>query len=79
MNMKSLYGDKTSNGYVWRFFEGGIHTFTRKEDRGFSIIRCSTEQIENGDIDYMTEHGLTLGRKEQIAIRAKYRKSLTTA
>lgn len=59
------------NGYQWAFTTKGIHSFHRKETRGYSVIECEEAQLTNGDLEFMIEHGMTLSpdriRKAQKA------------
>jgi hypothetical protein len=55
----------TVNGYSLYLKSKGLNHFQKKEDKGWAEIVCTDEQLKNGDIGFMTEHGLTLG-KERI-------------
>ena len=57
---KTKYQDLQFNDFKWIYWDRGLHCFQKKESNGFSILHCSEEQIANGDLEYMTLHGLTL-------------------
>jgi hypothetical protein len=65
----------TYNGYTWSYSYKGIHTFTKKENGKFAIIQCEEKQLTNGDIEFMTEHGLTLDPKIVKKIHLRFDKS----
>lgn len=50
---------KIINGYTWFSFEFGIHAFIKNN----FIIECTENQIYNGDIEFMTENGWTIGKE----------------
>ena len=54
------------NGYSRFMTCGGLNYFSKKEEKGYSQIVCTDEQLTNKDIEYMTENGMTLS-KEMIA------------
>ncbi len=60
---KNQYSKMEFNGYKWAFHSKGIHTFTKKEGAVWTVIECSEEQLYNGDIQFLTEHGLTIGKE----------------
>ena len=57
---KSKYIKLTFNGYSWCMFNKGIHTFSKKVAGGYASVECSEEQLTNGDIEFMTENGITI-------------------
>lgn len=67
--------DLTVNGYQRYLIMDGIHYFQRREPDGrFARIMCEEEQLKNGDIEFMTENGLTLSeerKKKYIKKRKK--------
>ncbi len=60
---KEKYINLDINGYKWFSHSNNIHSFYKKVDNGFYTIECSEEQIENGDLWFMTKHNLTLSKK----------------
>ncbi len=62
------------NGFELYYKHKGIAYFMKKENGKYAKIRCTFEQLENGDIEFMTEHGLTLSDK---AVREHKRKFKT--
>lgn len=50
------------NGFKWFSFSNGIHSFSKKTDKGFTVVECSEEQIYNGDLEFMCENGLTIDK-----------------
>lgn len=67
------YRDLSYNGYKWVGVEDGIHTFSKQSGNGFYVIECTEEQLSNGDIEFMTERGITLsvGRKRSEQQKSK--------
>jgi len=60
MKYKSILKRVNINGYKWIYFEKGLYAFQRYDQgKGYSLIRCSEEQLFNGDIEFMTENGWT--------------------
>ncbi len=56
---------KSVNGYEYFAHDKGIYSFYKRDEKGYITIECSKEQLSNGDIEFMTENGMTLG-KERI-------------
>lgn len=71
---KSLHETKNLNGFRWWGFIDGIHNFSNKEVDGWINIECTDDNIENGDIEFMCEKGLTLSSKSVEKIQKKYLK-----
>ncbi len=67
------YRNLSYNGYKWVGVEDGIHTFSKQSGNGFYVIECTEEQLSNGDIEFMTERGITLsvGRKRSEQQKSK--------
>jgi hypothetical protein len=62
---KSYYQDLPSyNGYKWIGFDKGKHLFQKKEGKGYSVIEALESDLTNGNIEFMTEHGLTNTNKK---------------
>lgn len=57
------------NGYQWIYFSDGIHCFSKKDENGYSVIECTEKQIKNGDIEFMTEHNLTINKKLTVSLK----------
>jgi hypothetical protein len=60
----------------WSVFEKGIHTFVKvvKAHKEYLCVKCSEEQITNGDLDFMTKHKITLSTERKAEIRKEYLK-----
>lgn len=58
-NKKNFIG-MNIKGYEWFAFHNNIHSFQKKEKKGFSVIKCTHEQIYNGDIEFMIENEITI-------------------
>ena len=74
------YPELIVNGYRRFLTLDGIHYFERREPDGrFARIECEEEQLHNGDIEFMTENGITISperknkyiKKRQRAIMKK--------
>ena len=63
------------NGYEWYYCNKGIHYFRRKIETGYLMIECSCNQLENGDIEFMTEHEITLSQQRKMQIIHDFEKS----
>jgi len=74
---KSNYSGLTINGFVWFFHEKGVHSFQKKIDDGhkWEWIQCTEEQMHNGDIELMTQHGLTLSQHKIKQAHKQYEKT----
>lgn len=58
---KDYYRAIKPSGFMWFGLIDGFHHFSKEVERGKWLeIRCREEQLTNGDIDFMAEHGLTL-------------------
>ncbi len=71
---KTKYQDLQFNDFKWIYWDRGLHCFQKKESNGFSILHCSEEQIANGDLEYMTLHGITLSKERQNQVRSEFSK-----
>ena len=54
------YLGKEVNGYKCFYFSKGIAHFKKQDGKGYWVIKCTEAQLHNGDIEFMTEHGLTI-------------------
>ena len=72
---KDLHKSKDLNGFNWWGFIEGVHYFSKQEDVGFAEICCSEEQLDNGDIEFMCENGLTLSDERRRRIEKEYIKN----
>lgn len=61
------------NGYTCFAHSHGIYSFKKKDTGGYWEIECTEEQLINGDIEFMTLHGLTLSPERR---RNEIRKDL---
>mgnify|MGYP001227059444 FL=1 len=69
-----LAKQKTPTGYQLAYVDDGVVTYSKKEESGYySSISCSLEQLENGDLEYMVQQGLTLSEESIKKIQRKYR------
>lgn len=68
------YSGLTFNGFVWFNHYQGVHSFQKKSDDGYKweLIQCTEEQLTNGDIEFMTQNGLTLSKEKQKQAHKKY-------
>lgn len=58
---KDYYRALKPNGYQWFGLIDGLHHFSKEIESGkWAELRCREEQITNGDLEFMAEHGLTL-------------------
>ena len=55
------------NGYQWISQHKGVHTFSKRAEDGirYAVIYCETEQLTNGDIEFMTAHDLTISEERK--------------
>lgn len=61
------------NGFKWIHHYKGVHSFQKEvEPNLFCLVECSEDQLTNGDIQIMTEKGLTLSSERKRKIRSKY-------
>lgn len=61
---------KSYNGYQWYAFESGLHFFSKHvEAKGYAVLCCEEKQVFNGDLEFMSMHGLTLDKARQSAVR----------
>ena len=56
---KSFYQSLSFNGFSWAGFWDGVHNFQKRVNNGYEVIKCTDEDIENGNISFMVEHGLS--------------------
>jgi len=61
-----LAKQKTPTGYQLAYVDDGKY---------YTSISCSLEQLENGDLEYMVQQGLTLSEESIKKIQRKYRLS----
>ena len=59
-----LAKQKTPTGYKLAYVDDGKY---------YTSISCSLEQLENGDLEYMVQQGLTLSEESIKKIQRKYR------
>ena len=52
------------NGFTWSWRSQGICHFTKKTDEGYLLLRCTIDQLHNGDFEYMAHNGLSLSKEE---------------
>lgn len=74
MFKKANYANLSFNGYKWVGHDKGIHSFSKKEGSKNAIIQCDEKQLKNGDIEFMTENGITLGKERLKKVQAAYAK-----
>ena len=68
-----LAKQKTPTGYQLAYVDDGVVTYCKKDGKYYSSISCSLEQLENGDLEYMIQQGLTLSEESIKKIQRKYR------
>ncbi len=71
---KSKYQDLIFNGYEWAYHDRGVHTFQKPMFGRCKVVECSEEQLQNGDIEFMTQHEWTLSKCQQTKIKRTYTK-----
>ena len=73
MNKDKFIGMEV-NGFRWFSYYKGIHSFQKKSEDGYrwELVQCEENQIYNGDLKFMTEHGLTLGKERQREVRKSF-------
>ena len=66
------------NGYRWFSHYKGVHSFQKRSDDGhrWMLVQCSEDQLYNGDILIMTEHGWTLSKEMQHKVHRWYEKNI---
>lgn len=58
--MKTTLKTIQANGFRWAYTENNLHTFTKQNEAGqWELILCNTEDITNGNLQFMAEHGLS--------------------
>jgi len=61
------------NEYHWFSHYRGVHAFQKQQSDGkFCEIECTEEQLHNGDIEFMTLHGLTISKDRKRRTEQKY-------
>lgn len=73
-SIKNKLVGRIINGYQWFCYHKGIYAFQKKTVNRYLIVECDENQLINGDIEYMTQHGLTIGKKLKNSIVKKYEK-----
>lgn len=74
-NKKIYFQNLSFNGFQWTGSDRGIHSFQKKTALGYQLIECSEDQLHNGDLEFMTEHGLSLGTERKRAYQKKFQAS----
>lgn len=62
--MANILG-KVINGYkcFYANTEKGLYEFSKPHGNGFYHIKCKEKHLHNGDIEFMTQHGLSYNKK----------------
>lgn len=68
----------TINGYSRYDIDCNIHSFRKQDGERFAVIECTTEQLKNGDVEYMIANGLTLSASRIRAEKRKYNNRIKT-
>ena len=66
-NIKKYIGMEV-NGFKWFSHYKGVHSFQKRCENGYVMVECTEEQLYNGDIDFMTKNGWTLGKQKRKEI-----------
>ena len=66
------------NGYSRYDIDCNIHSFRKQDGERFAVIECTTEQLKNGDIEFMIERGLKLSASRIRAEKRKYNNRIKT-
>ena len=71
---------KEVNGFRWFSHYKGVHDFTKRSEGSYSYahIQCTEDQLTNGDIEFMTEHGWTLSKEKVKEAHRKYKEPTET-
>jgi len=71
---KEEYRGMVVNGYRWTYFDKGVLVFhkTLEGQYPYSVIECEERQVYNGDLEFMTQHGMTITKERKQAIITKY-------
>jgi len=65
----------TYNGYKKLRYAEGVYTLTKKDKSGkISVIEAEAKQMKNGDVEFMTKHGLTLSPERKRKVIAAFRR-----
>lgn len=56
---KAYYKNITHFGYHWGGYWNNLHHFIKKVNQKFLEIACIDEDIEDGSLIFMMEHGFT--------------------
>ena len=58
--MKATLKGTQVNGFRWAYKNGSLHAFTKQNEAGqWILILCNDEDITNGNLQFMTQNGLT--------------------
>ena len=70
---KDNYINLEFNGYHWFGYHKGIHSFKKRSDNGLKwiVVECTEKQLYNGDIQFMTKHGITLTNESKRKVKRK--------
>lgn len=67
----------TANGYKFAYFDDGVYTFMKGDNRtGFWTIQCGESDIKSGNIIEMLKYEYSLNDFEASAVRLKYKSKL---
>jgi hypothetical protein len=70
---------KTVNGYTHFHSEKGIHSYTKHEEgKGFILVECTDDQLHNGDIEFLTTHGMTISKEMKKKFQKNWEKKNKT-
>lgn len=75
-NTKTYYRSKQAHGYGWGGQEMlGIHFFVKHVlGKGYLEMLIDEAGLENGDLEYFAEHGLSLTKEEARKRSAAYKR-----
>jgi hypothetical protein len=72
---KDLNKTKNLDGYKWISFDEGLHYFQKELGRATYLhLICEEYQINNGDLEFMAEHQMSLSGERIKKIKSKWRK-----
>lgn len=55
----------TINGYSRYEIDCNIHSFRKQDGERFAVIECTTEQLKNGDVEYMIANDILISITDQ--------------
>jgi hypothetical protein len=58
--MKETLKATQANGFRYAYTDKSLHAFTKQNEAGqWELILCNTQDITNGNFQFMAQHGLS--------------------